>query len=90
MAMAPDDAYIRDSLGWVLFKQGEMQQAREVLKDAFEKRPDADIAAHLGEVLWKLGDQTKARAIWQEGLKLDAKDEVLLRTMQEFGVKPAP
>ena len=41
-------------------------------------------------MLWKLGEQDKARSIWQEGLKLDAKDKVLLRTMQEFGVKPAP
>ena len=88
VAMAPDDAYIRDSLGWVLFKQGEMQKAREVLKEAFEKRPDAEIAAHLGEVLWASGEREQALKIWREGLLLAADNETLQGTLQRLRVKP--
>ena len=86
----PNSGAVQDSMGWAEYKLGRHKEARRWLEMAFDNEPNAEIAAHLGEVLWKLGEQDKARSIWQEGLKLDAKDKVLLRTMQEFGVKPAP
>ena len=90
LELMPNSGAVQDSMGWAEYKLGRLKEARRWLEKAFDNEPNAEIAAHLGEVLWNLGDQTKARAIWQEGLKLDAKDKVLLRTMQEFGVKPAP
>ena len=51
----PDDPYILDSLGWVKFRQGENQLAERYLRQAFEVRPEGEIAAHLGEVLWVIG-----------------------------------
>lgn len=82
----PDDPYILDSLGWVKYRQGDLEQARRYLEQAFSMRPESEIAAHLGEVLWELGQQDQARNIWQEGLKLNAQDPVLIETMKRFGV----
>ena len=90
LELTPNSGAVQDSMGWAEYKLGRHKEARRWLEMAFDNEPNAEIAAHLGEVLWKLGEQDKARSIWQEGLKLDAKDKVLLRTMQEFGVKPAP
>jgi tetratricopeptide (TPR) repeat protein len=55
--LAPDDAFIQDSLGWAEFRQGQLGRAQRTLQAAFDKRPDAEIAAHLGEVLWALGER---------------------------------
>lgn len=88
VSMAPDDAYIQDSLGWVEFRLGNMAKALVILKTAFEKRPDAEIAAHLGEVLWTSGDRERALQIWREGLLLSSDNETLQGTLQRLNVKP--
>lgn len=88
VAMAPEDAYIQDSLGWVLFRQGDPQKALEVLEAAFDKRPDAEIAAHLGEVLWSSGNRERALKIWREGLLLASDNDILQGTLQRLRVKP--
>ncbi|MCM3386490.1 tetratricopeptide repeat protein, partial [Bacillus subtilis] len=53
MALAPNDAYIMDSLGWVKYRMGDTAGATKVLQRAYELQPNAEIGAHLGEVLWK-------------------------------------
>ncbi|MBR6975543.1 MAG: tetratricopeptide repeat protein, partial [Ottowia sp.] len=78
----------QDSLGWVEFRQGNVQRAREILQKAWDKQPHPEIAAHLGEVLWVQGERDAARAIWREGVRLDAKDKTLRAVMQRFGVEP--
>ena len=88
VSMAPDDAYIQDSLGWVEFRDGNIARALQILQSAFDKRPDAEIAAHLGEVLWVSGDRDKAMKIWREGLLLASDNETLLNTLKRLNVQP--
>jgi tetratricopeptide (TPR) repeat protein len=82
----PDDPYILDSLGWVKFRQGENQLAERYLRQAFEVRPEGEIAAHLGEVLWVMGQQDKAKEVWRQGLELDDGSPALKETLERFGV----
>ncbi len=86
--LAPDDAYIQDSLGWVEFRLGNTQRALTLLQAAYDKRPDAEIAAHLGEVLWISGQREQAMKIWREGLLLASDNETLLSTLQRLRVNP--
>lgn len=88
VSMAPDDAYIQDSLGWVEFRDGNIARSLQILQAAFDKRPDAEIAAHLGEVLWVSGARDKALKIWREGLLLASDNETLQSTLQRLRVKP--
>ena len=88
LTYAPGDPFITDSLGWVLFRQGQTQQARALLQQAWDKRPDVEIAAHLGEVLWVLQEHERAREVWRAGLRLQPDNAVLRATMQRFGVAP--
>jgi tetratricopeptide (TPR) repeat protein len=88
VALAPDDAYIQDSLGWVEFRLGRHTEALRILQAAYQKRPDAEIAAHLGEVLYVTGDRERARQIWQEGLLLNADNPTLTDTLKRFKVQP--
>lgn len=82
--LAPEDSYILDSLGWVLFRQGRHQEALGHLQRAHEARPDAEISAHLGEVLWALGRQAEAQNIWAEALRGQPKNEVLQSTIKRL------
>src|SRR5690606_23160949 len=88
VSMAPNDAYIQDSLGWVEFRLGNTERAAGILREAYGKRPDPEIAAHLGEVLWAQGQQDEARRIWREGLALASDNETLTSTLKRFNVQP--
>ena len=64
--LAPEDAFILDSLGWVHFRMGDLKLAREHLQRAYDARPDAEVAVHLAEVLWTSGEHDGARKLLRE------------------------
>lgn len=86
--LAPNDAYIQDSLGWVEFRLGNRARALSLLQAAYNQRPDAEIAAHLGEVLWVAGQREQALKIWREGLLLASDNETLQSTLKRLRVQP--
>jgi tetratricopeptide (TPR) repeat protein len=84
VALAPEDYFIVDSLGWVLYRMGDLKGASAHLRRAWQNRPDGEIGAHLGEVLWMLGDRDEARRIWQEAQKVSPENETLQKTLKRF------
>jgi len=82
--LVPDDPAILDSLGWVSYRLGEMDEALKYLAMAFEKLEDAEIAAHYGEVLWKMDQKDKAREIWKKGKAQNAENPVLIETLERI------
>lgn len=84
---APNDPFISDSLGWVEFRSGNFAEALRILQEAFNAKPDAEIAAHLGEVLWTQGQRDRAINTWKEGMKLNPENETLLETLKRLRVK---
>ena len=81
---APDDAFIKDSLGWVQFRMGRVDEALKTLKDAHQQRPDPEIAAHLGEILWTKGDREGALKIWRTSLVENPNNESLVAVLKKF------
>ena len=86
LEFAPEDPFITDSLAWVEFRLGNKAEAARLLRFAFAKKPDSEIAAHLGEVLWSQGNTSEAKAIWQEGLRLNPNNSTLKGTLKRLGV----
>ena len=84
LSLTPDDPFILDSKGWVLFRQGKPAAALEALQKAYAQKPDAEIAAHIGEVLWALGRSGEALAVWREATKAHPTNEVLAATIKRF------
>jgi len=82
--LSPGDPFILDSLGWVQYRRGNLEDAVKHLSEAHAARPDPEIAAHLGEVLWSLGRRDEARGVWQAALKENPDHETLLAVMQKF------
>ncbi len=82
--LAPQDGYIIDSLGWVLFRMGEVREAIVQLRRAFELRPEGEVAAHLGEALWVDGKRDEARKIWSSVLKETPLSDTLQGTLKRL------
>lgn len=75
----PEDPAVLDSLGWVNYRLGNLDEAERLLRQALERFPDQEVAAHLGEVLWSNGKQREAKQIWARFLK-EQPDSPLLRS----------
>ena len=86
LEFAREDPFITDSLAWIEFRLGNKAEAVRLLRFAFAKKPDSEIAAHLGEVLWSQGNTSEAKAIWQEGLRLNPNNSTLRDTLKRLGV----
>jgi len=84
LAVKPDDPFILDSMGWIQFRLGNYPEAVKYLRTAFEKRADAEIAAHLGEVLWVMGDRVAAESVWKGALKQTPDNEALIGVINKF------
>lgn len=78
LKLQPDEAVILDSFGWLQFKLGKLEQAKDYLERAYAKQQESEIAAHLAEVLWGLGRKEEARKIFNEAIKKAPEDEYLL------------
>jgi len=88
LALAPDDGFIVDSMGWVQYRLGNLTAARESLTRAFHLKADPDVAAHLGEVLWATGDHSAARELLLDAQKRDGDSDTLRDTLQRLKIKP--
>lgn len=83
-ALLPQDAAILDSVGWLYYRQGKIEEALEYLRQAYEQFQDAEIAAHLGEVLWVSGEQESAREVWDKAVAESPEDAKLKSVIERF------
>jgi tetratricopeptide (TPR) repeat protein len=84
LQLSPEDPFIMDSMGWVLFRRGDFKAALDYLTRAYALRPDPEIAAHLGEVLWVMGRRDEAAKTWKEAAKVNPGNEVLSGAIKRF------
>lgn len=84
LELSPDNYFILDSMGWVQYRMGKLDQALDYLRRAYAERPDPEIAAHLGEVLWHKGAREEAIKTWQDALSTYPDNEVLINTSNKF------
>ena len=82
--LAPEDPFIMDSMGWVLFRQGDLQGALAFLERAYAIKKDAEIAAHLGEVLWALDRRDDAKRTWADAARRHPDNGALKAVREKF------
>ncbi|QKT02858.1 tetratricopeptide repeat protein [Ectothiorhodospiraceae bacterium 2226] len=82
--LMPDDPAVVDSMGWVYYRLGRLDEALKYLRRALELEHDPEIAAHLGEVLWVVGREQEARSVWQKALEEAPEHRVLQETVRRF------
>ena len=80
----PEDPAVLDSLGWVNYRLGNLDEAERLLRQALERFPDHEVAAHLGEVLWANGKQREARKVWSKALEQQPDSPILRSTLRRL------
>ena len=79
-----EDPAIMDSMGWINYRQGNLEGALKYLTQAYKKYPDHEVAAHLGEVLWMMGRKDEALALWKKALEQKPDSEILRSTRERL------
>jgi tetratricopeptide (TPR) repeat protein len=77
LKLAPDDAMIIDSMGWVEYRLGNLDKAEVLLRRAYQMYPDIEVALHLAELLWVKKEYEEAKNFFRAAkLKEGKKKEV--------------
>ena len=84
LQISPQDFYILDSMGWVLYRLGRLDESVSYLEKARELRNDPEVAAHLGEVLWVKGERAAAEKTWEAALRDTPNDKKLLEVIKRL------
>ena len=72
----PNDGYITDSLGWVLYRLGRFDEAVGHMERAAELTPvDPIVNDHLGDVYWSVGRKREAEFQWNRAMSCDPEEE---------------
>lgn len=91
--LRPQDGNIADSLGWALFRLGDIPGAVQWLERAVELEPrNSTINDHLGDAYWAAGREAEARFQWRRALTMEPEPEEaarLERKLREGLVLPA-
>ena len=83
----PNDGYITDSLGWVLYRLGRYDEAVVHMERAAELMPvDPIINDHLGDVYWAVGRQLEAQFQWRRALSFDPEPQEADRIRRKLEV----
>lgn len=65
LELQPEDGYILDTLGWVLFKRGQLGESIRTLEAAYKIQPnEAVIAEHLGDAYYQNQMPEKAKKLY--------------------------
>ncbi len=80
------EPFLIDSLGWVAFREGKLDEAERLLRQAHSARPDAEIAAHLAELLWLQGRKDEARDVASQAQGREPDNAVLRETRRRLGL----
>jgi Tfp pilus assembly protein PilF len=78
LELEPQDGYILDTLGWVLYKKGQFNESIKILESAYKHQPNESIIAeHLGDAYNKHQMVEKARQMYQKAAETESDDEKL-------------
>lgn len=86
MELQPNDGFIMDTLGWVLFKQNRLQEAVRLLETAHGiEKAESIIAEHLGDAYFRIQLHNKAKNMYKIAIENenDASKKAAIQTKLE-------
>ncbi len=75
IGLEPHNPAYLDSMGWVYFRMGKLDKAKDFLREATERVRDDVIWDHYGDVLMAGGEVSEAILAWDEALRTDPKNK---------------
>lgn len=87
VAARPDNGYITDSLGWVLYRMGRFEEAVDPMEKAVALEPlDPIINDHLGDVYYAVNRKLEAEFQWKRALSFEPEEEDAERIRRKLEV----
>jgi tetratricopeptide (TPR) repeat protein len=77
----PGNAAILDSMAWVLYKKGDLENALYYIEIAYNKDQDPEIVEHFCEILIKNGLHKKSREVMEIEIKKNPENANLLNNL---------
>ena len=85
LKLKPNDGYITDSLGWVMFRRGQFKEAVSLLEAAYKIKPDESIIAeHLGDAYLRYSLRDKARQMYIRAVTLESDATTVVKIKQKL------
>ena len=70
--LKPNDGYIQDTLGWIIFKKGHITDSIKLLESAYKIQSDESvIAEHLGDAYYKNNLLSKALEMYKKAYEIE-------------------
>lgn len=80
----PVNSSYLDTIGWVYFKLGDYEKAKNYLEEAIKAGGErAVMLEHLGDVIYMSGQKDHARELWQKALNLDENNNKLKKKIEK-------
>lgn len=84
--LKPNDAFVMDSYGWLLYRQGKRRDAMKQLEQAYAMKPEEGvIAEHLADIYVSLNLPQKALAVYERARRGGGDQEFLARVDEKIG-----
>jgi len=84
---APDEASVADTLGWILFKRGDLHGALELLQESAGRAPeDTVVQYHMGMAHYMLGEEDPARVAFERAAGAEAATAIKDQAKSRLGV----
>lgn len=84
LKIRPDEGTFLDTYGWILYKMGDYDKAREAVeKAAGNPRADGTIFDHLGDIYYKLNNHARALENWKLAKQKGAANPLLDKKISE-------
>jgi Tfp pilus assembly protein PilF len=86
LQLRPNEATFMDTYGWILYKQGKYEKAKEYIRKAIdtnEQRADATVYEHLGDIFYKLNSVDKAVEYWRIAREKGSDNKLIDKKIQE-------
>lgn len=85
LSMSPNDGYILDTVGWILFKKGEVERSIRYLEAAYVAQSDESIIAeHLGDAYFRYQLLDKAKQMYKKAVDLETDKSKILRLKEKI------
>jgi len=86
----PNNGHYQDSMGWVLFKMGRVEEALDYIKSSLENLGEhPEVFEHLGDIYLSKGERELARQAWSKSLEINGDNRNLREKLKKLseGVK---
>ena len=85
LTLQPKDGYIMDTLGWVMYKQGKVQEAIKMLEAAYKTQPDESvIAEHLADAYYQQQMPERAKRLYMKAAGLESNAQTLTKIREKI------